>query len=362
LTLPKPAGVDNDGVEGAEPGKIIVLGGSAGAIPELTTIVSGLPKDIDAAIFVVVHIGPGAVSVLPQILDRAGWLSARQAQTGERIETSRIYVATPNRHLIIRPGHVHLPRGPHENGYRPAVDPLFRSAAVSYGPDVIGVILSGNLDDGTEGMSEVKANGGVGIVVEPASAAFPGMPQSAADNVDVDFVLPASEIADTLVALCAGPRRRSGNGTRPTEPGQDPAEVDVSARPREAPGEATELTCPECTGTLWEERKGRIAHFRCRTGHAYSPQSLMWERDKAVEKALWSALLALQEKSVIASRMAERARRNGRAVDARRHEMRSRRADDEAGVLERLLASESSIEGGGDVGDSADELAGERRI
>jgi two-component system chemotaxis response regulator CheB len=322
-------------MNGPEPGKLIVIGGSAGALSQLTQIVSDIPGGVGASICVVLHTAPGSVSYLPQILERAGALRAVHATTGP-IEPGCIYVAPPNRHLLVEPGGLHVYRGAHENGHRPAIDPLFRTAAASYGGDTVGVVLSGNLDDGTEGLAEIKARGGTAIVVDPATSPFPGMPSSAIEYVAVDHVLPAEQIADTLMPfLTLPPVARNGN--RPGERGPDPVELDLMGTPTERAGNRTEFTCPECHGTLWEEPRGKMSHFRCRTGHAYSPQSLLWERNKTAEQALWSALLALQEKSVLASRMSARARKAGRAVDARRHEIRSRRADEDAALLEQML-------------------------
>ena len=163
---------------------IIVIGASAGGVQALREIVSPLPANFTAAIFVVMHVGANAPSVIPQILNGAGALPAEHASDGDRILPSRIYVAPPDRHLLIEPGRVRVTRGPRENRHRPAVDPLFRSAARSYGPRVLGIVLTGNLDDGTVGLHIIKSEGGIAIVQDPNEAAFPSMPRNAIRSVN----------------------------------------------------------------------------------------------------------------------------------------------------------------------------------
>jgi two-component system chemotaxis response regulator CheB len=178
-----------------------VIGASAGGVEALSTVVAQLPKDIDAAVFVVIHVPRNAKSVLPRILQRAGELPAMHVLDEASIEAGTIYVAPPDRHLLIKPGRVTATSGPRENGHRPAVDPLFRSAAESYGRSVIGVILSGNLDDGTSGLAAIKRQGGTAIVQDPEDAVHNGMPLSAVNNVPVDFVLPLTDIGRKIVDL-----------------------------------------------------------------------------------------------------------------------------------------------------------------
>jgi two-component system chemotaxis response regulator CheB len=187
---------------------IVVIGGSAGAVEALRTIVSGLPADLGAAVFVVTHMSPEGPGLLAPLLERAGRLAARQATDGERIERGRIYVARPDHHLVLRDVRVGVVRGPRQNRARPAVDPLFLSAALEYGPRVIGVVLTGSLDDGAAGLFAIKSRGGVAVVQDPRDALFPSMPRSALRAVRPDHVLPVSGIAAVVaetVALPAGP-------------------------------------------------------------------------------------------------------------------------------------------------------------
>ena len=189
---------------------IVVVGTSAGGVEALTALVHELPPDLPAAAFVVLHVPPYAVSRLPQILNRSGPVPAAHAEHGDRIVPGRIYVAPPDRHLLVRRGWVELSRGPRENHSRPAVDLLFRSAARAYGPRVVGVVLSGALYDGAAGMMAVKARGGVAVVQDPAEAAVDSMPRSALRFVEADYVLPAAEIAPALVRLVQEPVRQGG--------------------------------------------------------------------------------------------------------------------------------------------------------
>ena len=184
---------------------IIVVGASAGGVEALISIVGGVPSDLPAALFVVLHMRPGTPSGLPDLLSRSGKLRASPAEHLQPIQHGHIYVAPPDRHLVIVSGSVHVTAGPRENGHRPAIDPLFRTAARSYGRRVVGVVLSGVLDDGTAGLAAVKQHGGLAIVQDPDDALFPSMPRSAMDHVAVDHVLPAKEIGALLAELVGQP-------------------------------------------------------------------------------------------------------------------------------------------------------------
>jgi two-component system chemotaxis response regulator CheB len=183
---------------------VVVVGASAGGVEALVDLAASLPADLPAAVLVVLHVPPTGTSALPHILNRHGPLRAGHASDGEPIARGRIYVAPPDRHLLVRPGQVHLTLGPPENGHRPAIDPLFRSAARSYGSRVIGVVLSGTLDDGTAGMLAIKARGGLGVVQGPADARYPGMPGSAATHAKIDHVLAAASMGQLLARLTNG--------------------------------------------------------------------------------------------------------------------------------------------------------------
>jgi len=249
---------------------IIVVGASAGGVGALKEIVRGLPQDLPVAVFVVIHIPTEGTSLLPCILNRAGSLPAVHPVDGEGIQHGRIYIAPNNRHLLLTRGYIPSGQGPRENKVRPAVDPLFRTAARAYGPRVVGVVLTGNLDDGAAGLLAVKKRGGIAVVQDPDSALFPGMPQSALKYVDVDYCLPLADIPPLLVSLARQPVKEEASPIF-KEMGVESkiAGLDMSAN-EEKMGTPSVFSCPECQGTLWELCDGDLTRFRCRVGHAFS--------------------------------------------------------------------------------------------
>lgn len=318
---------------------IIVIGASAGGVEALSRLVKTLPENLPAALFIVLHIPSYGTSVLPQILNRAGRLKAAHPQDGETIQLGRIYVAPPDFHLLIKKGYIQLSRGPKENGYRPAVDPLFRTAARTYGRRVIGVVLSGSLDDGTAGLISIKMRGGMAVVQNPEDALFSGMPTNAIENVDVDHILPLSEISPLLVKLASEPL---GEEEYPVsheiEIESDMAEFDMNAlQSKERPGIPSGFACPNCGGALWEINKNNLLRFRCRVGHAFSAKTLLAHQSEQLEDALWVALRALEESSALAERMAKRARERNHATSAERFEEQSRDAQNRAALLRDVL-------------------------
>jgi two-component system, chemotaxis family, protein-glutamate methylesterase/glutaminase len=280
---------------------IVVVGGSAGGLEALKTIASGLPEDLPASVFVVLHSAAESPGLIAEILDRAGALAVAHGTDGERIERGRIYVAPPDRHLVLEPGIVRLTYGPKENRFRPAVDPLFRSAAGVYGPRAVGVILSGGLDDGSAGLLAIKQLGGTAVVQDPSDARSPSMPASALSTVRVDHTVPAEDIAPLLVRLAA---------TDADEQREVPAPSELEVEIRIAMGEdaiasgvqrlgkPSSYACPACHGVLLQMTEGELLRFRCHTGHAYSIESLLAEIEDAVEEALWFAVRAVDESAL----------------------------------------------------------------
>jgi two-component system chemotaxis response regulator CheB len=285
---------------------IIVVAASAGGLEALCELTRNLPKDLDASIFVVMHIG--SESMLPEILSRCGNLPAIPAENNKRYERGCIYVAPPHCHLSIKDHVMVLTRGPRENGHRPAADVLFRSAAREHRSKVVGVVLSGGRDDGSAGLFAIKARGGVAIVQDPGEAMTPDMPRNALNMVDIDFCLPARQIADVLVQLA------NGNATEIIEAadGETTMEDQATAdRPTsEPPGEQIPVTCPECNGPLYEAKDGELAHFQCFVGHRFSPESLTEQHSEALERALWTAIRKLKERVVLHQNLIERKKRN----------------------------------------------------
>ena len=287
---------------------IVVVGASAGGIEALKTIAGGLPEDFPASVFVVLHVSPESPGILADILDRAGPLPAKHAIDGERIQPGRIYVAPPDRHLVIEPNRVRLTRGPKENRFRPAVDPLFRSAAQVYGPRVIGVILTGYLDDGAAGLRAVKQLGGTAVVQDPHEALAPSMPASAMRQMRVDHCLPVAELAPLLARLTSTPVEEEGAYEVSEE-----MSIEVRIAKEETAldagvlklGEPSIYACPECHGVLLQLKDAGPTRFRCHTGHAYSVESLLAEINENVEDSLWNAIRAIEESVLLMNHMAE---------------------------------------------------------
>lgn len=320
---------------------IIVVGASAGGVEALTYLVKHLPPDLNAAILIVLHVPAHATSVLPSILERAGNLPVSHAKDNEAISPGRIYVAPPDYHLLVKPGYIHLSRGPRENSHRPAIDPLFRTAARAYGRRVVGVVLTGVLDDGAAGLKAVKMRDGVAVVQHPDDAMYSGMPRSAIANVDdIDHILPLSEIPDALVVLANTPV-----SAEPEKPVSQEMEIESELagmnmtvlNQDERPGKPSSFACPDCGGTLWDLSEGDLLRFRCRTGHAFSSETLLAKQSDALEDALWIALRALEEKSSLSRRMAQRMGDRNQTLSAKRLEQEAQDAQQQAALIRDVL-------------------------
>lgn len=289
---------------------IVVLGASAGGVEPLRAIARELLPDLPASIFAVLHLAPDNPSVLAEILDRAGPLSAIVPEDGQKIERSRVYVAPPDKHLFVEDGHVRVLQGPKENRQRPSIDVLFRSAARVYGPRVVGVVLSGALDDGTAGLIAVKIRGGLAVVQEPAEAFSADMPRNAMRYLEPDYVLKAQEIGAVLNRLVLE-RVLPEDGEPPSDMMVDEtriARIDPQTLLRDdRPGVQSVIACPDCHGVLWEIQEGGLLRFRCRTGHAFSPETLISAETEQIEKALWEALRTLEERVALRRRLVRQA-------------------------------------------------------
>ncbi len=311
---------------------IIVLGASAGGVQALCEVMDGLPPNLPAAVFVVLHVAPHGHSALPAILSRLGCLPASHPTDGEEIQTGRVYVAPPDRHLAIEDHHIQLSRKASENGHRPAVDVLFRTAARSFGPRVVGVVLTGNLDDGTAGLAMIKRFGGKAVVQDPRDADYPGMPENAIANVAVDHVLPLGDIAAMIQRLVYEPPSPEDHRQEEPDAMNERDDEDGSLT-----GIPSALTCPACGGSLFEKPGEKVLHFRCRTGHAYSPESLAANQTDTLDAALWAALRSLEEAAALARRMEKRAREHENAAASQRYLQRAREAERHAALLRSML-------------------------
>jgi two-component system chemotaxis response regulator CheB len=323
---------------------LVVIGASAGGVEALKTLVSALPEDLPAAVLVVLHVPPYGSSVLPAILDRAGQLPARHAAAGDVTVAGQILVAPPDHHLFVDDSSVQLTRGARENGHRPAVDVLFRSAARARGAAVISVVLSGVLDDGTAGAVAIRQHGGLVLVQDPADASYPAMPQNVLAHLTPDHVASAAELGQLIDQLCRaadGPAQRQPVSQPPSAELTD-TELDMATLAEETydePGSASGFSCPDCAGTLFKISDGVLTRFRCRVGHAWSPQSLLGEQSLQLETALWMALRSLEEKAALARQLAANAQSRGSQLSAGRFTNQAEDAAQAARLIRQLLES-----------------------
>lgn len=317
---------------------IIVIGASAGGVEALSRLVVQFPKDLAAAVFVVQHVSPTAAGHLAAILNRASPLPATLAQDGERFESAHIYVAPPDHHLFIKQGSLRVMRGLRENRVRPAIDPLFRSAAVTYGARVVGVLLTGLQSDGTAGLLAVKRCGGMAVVQDPAEALYPDMPLSAIEHVEVDYCLPVTKMGAVLYKLT----QESPLVTVPT-PGDLLVEAEIAERPSHSHDRVAELgglvplICPDCGGPLWELRQEHLVRYRCRVGHVFTEESLLEGQSEALEQALWAAVHTMHERTRVLTSLATGRRERGHSHTAELYEQRAAELKVHAEQLRQML-------------------------
>ena len=320
--------------------RVIVVGASAGGVEALIQLVRTLPQDIAAPVCIVLHIPNDAPSLLAQILNRDSRLPAMHAENKQRWENGRIYVAPPDRHLLIHAdGTLRVARGPWENRHRPAVDPLFRSAAVEFGTGAIGIILSGTMDDGTAGLLTIKERGGVAIAQDPAEALYPSMPQSAIANVSVDHVVPVNAMGELLRQIVATPVPAQVAPVRKDlQLEVRMAELDADAlHDDDRPGRPSPYSCPDCGGVLGSIDEQSYERFRCRVGPAVAPESMLGAQQEKLEEALWSAAKTLEETVRLSSRLAAAERERGHDWMAERFERKERDARAHVEVIRRYL-------------------------
>ena len=340
---------------------IIVIGASAGGVQALSTVVEGLPRDLPAAVFIVLHISAHIPSLLPDILGRESKLSVAHPVGIERIAHGHVYVAPPDQHLVIEGEYVRLIHGPKENLHRPSIDALFRSVARWAGPRAVGVVLTGARDDGKVGMRALKQRGGITIIQDPQEAPFPSMPMSVMHDIEVDYLLPVGEIAPMLDRLSREATEEEGSYSVPDELeiesriAEQKMEGDELIASVERIGTISKLTCPDCHGALWEINDDHILRYRCHVGHAYSAEALSEGQAGMLEVALWSAVRALEEKVVLARRIVERARKKGSHQRAAiLFERRAREAEQHSAAIRELLLNAEKADEGERVGKNAD--------
>lgn len=322
---------------------VVVIGGSAGAIEALRIIVSSLPADLPAAVLVVIHVPAFSESHLPEIITRSGALPAMHVKNGQRLVPGRIYIAPPDQHVLVRRGVIELSRGPRVNHSRPAIDTLFRSAARSYGPRVVGVLLSGALYDGTAGLVAVKDHGGMAIVQDPVEAAMPSMPRNALGLVEADAVLPSDEIGHALVRAVHAPVGPTEEGVAKVIDDEPFGQVIARDIHEQAVGgrvdQSTVYTCPECGGVLWQTDESEGSVFRCHIGHVYAPEVLLDQKAEELEAALWTCVRLLRDQATLTRQAATRPFNGSQQHLSARLEERAQLADRQAEMIRELLES-----------------------
>ena len=317
---------------------IIAIGGSLGAVDAVMKLCRDLPTELAASMFIVIHVGAEGHNLLAGIFDEHSPISVTTAVDGETLQRGHAYVAPADHHLLIIGGVVRLGRGPRENMSRPAIDPLFRSVGVSFGPRTIAVVLTGLLDDGAAGLADVKRCGGITVVQNPSDAVAPDMPRGALSASDVDYRAPLSDMAALLVKLAseeAGPAVEIPHDIK--------VEVEIALGRRSDSevvaqfADPVPLSCPGCGGVLSEIKRWPPLRFRCQVGHSYTAESLATAKEAATDEAIRVALRIMEERAVLTKKMANDARLSGREAAADSYDRRVGESRSYAEVLRRAI-------------------------
>ncbi|MDF2978905.1 MAG: hypothetical protein K0S40_3633 [Actinomycetospora sp.] len=326
-------------MEAHGPPVVIGIGASAGGVEALLRVAEGLEPDLPATVLVVLHQPAEAPTVLPQLLDRRSALPVRHGRQGDELAPGTVLVAPPDHHLLVADGRLEVTRGPKENGHRPAIDPLFRSLALEIGPGAVGCVLSGLLDDGAAGLLALVRHGGTAVVQDPEDALYPSMPRAALGQVPGAVVGPATEMGATFSQLARRPvlgsRRPSRRLAHEVAASRARTVVDDPDMPD---GPPAGLVCPDCSGPLYDLSEDNMLRYRCRVGHAWSEQSLSSQQDAGIERALFTALQALEDKADLQHRIARSSSTRGSTRFAARARETAHDALHSAALIRDLLA------------------------
>jgi two-component system, chemotaxis family, protein-glutamate methylesterase/glutaminase len=316
--------------------RVVVVGASAGGVEALVQFVGSLPVVVPYSVLVVLHISPTGTSVLPSILARAARVAVASPGDGDILRDGHVYVAPPDRHLLVDDEVLRLSQAPRENGHRPAIDPTMRSAAHHYGAGALGIVLSGSRDDGTAGLLAIKEHGGIAIAQDPEEALYDGMPRSAIQHVALDVVLPVDRMADWILQV--DDQHRIPEDVRAADnPGETHVRVAAVPSVTEAKGDGTRFTCPDCGGVLFEHREGDLERFECSVGHVYSIDSLAAAQAEGLENALWAAVRTLEDRVALLGRITARAGRSEHHHSARAFEAQARELAERARVIRAAI-------------------------
>ncbi|BDG04779.1 chemotaxis protein CheB [Anaeromyxobacter oryzae] len=322
---------------------IVVIGASAGGLKALSAVLGELPEDIRAAIFVVQHLAADKKSYLPKLLGDITDLPVRSPADDEAILAGHVYVAAPDHHLLLKGDRVRVSRGPQENRFRPSIDALFRSAARAHGSRVIGMVLTGYLDDGTVGLQTIKKRGGITVVQDPAEAEYPSMPMTALRYMTVDHTVPIADAGALLMRLVAEPPLPQEDFPTTTSLEIEANIADQVMNTKEflenveRIGERTTFTCPDCNGAIWQIGDGEPLKVRCHVGHSFTGEIFAAEQRRNTESALWTAIRIMEERVTFSRLLAERLRKQNLLEEAEVHEKDARAVDDDVTRIRDLV-------------------------
>lgn len=322
---------------------VVAIGASAGGFSVLLDLAAALPAGFPAVVLVVLHVGAHP-STLPELLARRGRNPAVHPVPGEALRPGTLYIAPPDHHMLVSNDAICLTRGAREHHARPAIDPLFRSVALAYGPRVVGVVLSGRLDDGTAGLQAIKQCGGIAVVQDPADAEQPSMPASACAHVAIDHCVPRAALAETLIELVGAAVVAAPPAAMPAPPAPLLCEQRISLGTGDpmadlnAIGTRSTFACPDCHGVLWEIRDSTPKRYRCHTGHGFSLRSLEHTQAANTDQALWSAIRAMQEREMLLRTLADAAETS--AADTRRLQAEAEEVARHGAQLQRLVSDD----------------------
>jgi two-component system chemotaxis response regulator CheB len=329
---------------------IVVIGASAGGVTALLALAKTLPADFPAPIFIVLHVAPNSPSIMPELLSSVSALEARHPQNGETVRPGVIYLAPPDHHLLLEDDRVLVTRGPKENRFRPSIDALFRSAAYTYGPRVIGVVLTGYLDDGTSGLWSVQHMGGLAIIQDPHDAEQPAMPTNALEFVEADYLVPLAQLGALLVRLTREPA--------PAKVHLPAVELDLLQLELTIAkqgggfelgiidkGRLTPFTCPDCHGALTQLIEGKLIRYRCHTGHAYTVSSLLSEVTQSVESMLYQSMRGLEETKMLLHNLGLHFVENGQTAVANLFFEKADETGQQARVVHESILKQETLSG-----------------
>jgi two-component system chemotaxis response regulator CheB len=319
---------------------IVAIGASAGGTTILPELLKQLTDDIKVAAFVVMHLSKQSIGdLLVKRLQKYTSFTCKIPMHGETIKEQHVYIAMPDHHLMVSQNKILLGHGPMENRYRPSIDALFRSAAVNFAPKVIGIILTGMLEDGASGMYAIQKSGGVCIIQDPGEAKYSDMPQAVLNTLKPDYAIPVSEMGGAIKDAISNLKRKK-KGKIPSDIIKEAAiaeRVNIGIEEVKNPGEVSVISCPDCGGSLWEMKGNGFTRYRCHLGHAYSQEGLVSSMEVSTESTLWTALRIIEERRNLLRQIGNKESKNGKSTLAATYLKRSAELEAHIGKLKEIL-------------------------